>query len=104
MLTENGNRDICVADLARGCVVVVDVAGELLFRYHGNISQQSKNSSFGPYEIASDVNHQIIINDSLNDIVHIIDIKILNQTKCIELLPSYNTHAIASFFYFDLYM
>lgn len=73
MLTENGYRDICVADRAGGCVVVVDVAGELLFRYHGNISQKSKNSSFGPYEIASDVNHQIIINDALNDIVHIID-------------------------------
>ena len=73
MLTENGNRDICVADRAGEYFVVVDVAGELLFRYHGNISQQSKNSSFGPYEIASDVNHQIIINDALNDIVHIID-------------------------------
>ena len=75
MLTENGNRDICVADVAGQCVVVVNDAGNFLFRYHDNISQQSKYSSFEPLDIASDVNHQIIIHDNDNDIVHIIDSK-----------------------------
>ena len=63
MLTENGNRDICVADFAGQCVVVVDDAGKLLFRYHGNISQQSKYSSFSPLDIASDVLSLIHISE-----------------------------------------
>ena len=75
MLTENGNGDICVADFAGERVVVVDDAGKFLFRYYGNISQQSKYSSFEPYDIASDVNHQIIISDNDSNIVHIIDSK-----------------------------
>nr|XP_022306642.1 uncharacterized protein LOC111113016 [Crassostrea virginica] len=75
MLTENGNGDICVADFAGERVVVVDDAGKFLFRYYGNISQQSKYSSFEPYDIASDVNHQIIISENDNNIVHIIDSK-----------------------------
>ena len=56
-------------------MVVVDDAGKLLFRYYGNISHQSKYSSFDPYEIASDDNHQIIISDYDNNIVHVIDNK-----------------------------
>ena len=75
MLTENGNRDICVADRGGGAVVVVNELGKFQFRYHGNISQQSMYKSFEPLHIARDVNNQIIIGDYENDIVHIIDSK-----------------------------
>ena len=37
-LTENGNRDICVADYAGEAVVVVNASGELRFKYQGKTS------------------------------------------------------------------
>ena len=73
LLTENGNRDICVADYAGNAVVVVNVSGELRFKYQGNIGQKPNYKSFIPLTIATDVNQQILINDASNDIVHVID-------------------------------
>ncbi|XP_062609174.1 E3 ubiquitin-protein ligase TRIM71-like [Saccostrea cucullata] len=73
LLTENGNGDICVADYGGSAVVVLDFSGDLRFRYDGNISNQSKYTQFLPMHIACDVNHQILIGDSRNNIVHIID-------------------------------
>ncbi|XP_062590275.1 tripartite motif-containing protein 2-like [Saccostrea cucullata] len=72
-LTENGNGDICVADNARGAVVVVDSSGGLRFMYTGNLSKQPKYGDFEPFHIATDVNIQILISDESNSIVHIID-------------------------------
>ncbi|XP_078329499.1 uncharacterized protein LOC111112205 [Crassostrea virginica] len=73
LLTENGNGDICMADHAAKAVVVVNTSGELRFKYQGNRSPKPKYKSFQPYQIATDVNQQILINDDSNDIVHIID-------------------------------
>lgn len=73
LLTENGNADVCVADYESGCVVVVDAIGELRFKHCKNVSTKSKLKSFSPINIATDVNHNILINDSSYDIVHVID-------------------------------
>lgn len=71
LLTENGNGDICVSDNSGHEVVVVNASGGLRFKYRG--SQQSKYTAFQPYKIATDVNHHILINDNMNNIVHITD-------------------------------
>nr|XP_022310167.1 E3 ubiquitin-protein ligase TRIM71-like [Crassostrea virginica] len=73
LLTENGNGDMAMADHAGKAVMVVNASGELRFKYHGNISPKPNYKSFRPYQIATDVNQQILINDASNDIVHIID-------------------------------
>ena len=73
LLTENGNGDICVADYAAKAVVVVNATGELRFKYQGNTSPKPNYKSFQPYQIATDVNQQILINDASNDIVQVID-------------------------------
>lgn len=72
-LTENGNGDICVADSAGGAVVVVDVSGDLRFKYRGKSTKQSRFSLFMPSAIVTDKNHHLIINDDSKDVVHIID-------------------------------
>lgn len=73
-LTENGNRDICVADYAGKAVVVVDGSGDLRFKYRGhNILAQLKNKMVHPNEIVNDKNHHILISDKWNNFVHIID-------------------------------
>ncbi|XP_062585818.1 uncharacterized protein LOC134247478 [Saccostrea cucullata] len=72
-LTENGNGDICVADCAGKAVVVVNSSGGLRFKYTGNLSIQSKYREFRPSHITTDVNTQILISDTSNEIVHIID-------------------------------
>ncbi|XP_061165671.1 uncharacterized protein LOC133174583 [Saccostrea echinata] len=72
-LTENGNRNICVADYAGGAVVVIDSSGGLRYKYKGNLSKQSKYTDFRPCEIVADVNTQILICDQSNNIVHITD-------------------------------
>lgn len=72
-LTENGNGDICVADNAGKAFVVVDSCGDLRFTYSGNIMAQLKNNLFQPSMIVNDKFFQILINDTLNDILHIID-------------------------------
>ncbi|XP_062579083.1 tripartite motif-containing protein 2-like [Saccostrea cucullata] len=74
LLTENGNSDICVADYAGKAVVVVNSFGGLRFKYPGNLSKQTNYRDFIPLNIATDVNTQILISDSSNNIVHIIDV------------------------------
>ena len=73
LLTENGNKDICVADYGGESVVVVDASGILRFKYKGNIFQKSQYKSFKPSKIANDGNWHILVNDISNDIVHVID-------------------------------
>ena len=72
-LAENGNGDICVADLAGAAVVVVNADRKLRFKYQGNLTFESNYKSFAPRHIATDVNHHILINDDSNDIAHVID-------------------------------
>lgn len=73
-LTENGNRDICVADYAGKAVVVVDGSGVLRFKYRGhNLSAQLKYKMLNPNAIVSDINHHLLISDEWNNLVHIID-------------------------------
>lgn len=74
LLSENGNEDICVADYAGEAVVVVNPEGEMRFQYRGNNSAQSKHQrSFKPLQIANDVHQQILIQDFMNNVVHVID-------------------------------
>ena len=73
-LTENGNGDICVADKSGEVVVVVSASGQLQFKYKGNIYHKTKSTIFRPSKIATDVNQHILINESVYDIVHVIDI------------------------------
>ncbi|XP_062612225.1 uncharacterized protein LOC134274014 [Saccostrea cucullata] len=68
-ITENSNGDICVTDYAGMEVVVMDSSGELRFKYSGNPTYRN----FRPLHIASDVNAQMLICDTLGNVIHIID-------------------------------
>ncbi|XP_078312579.1 uncharacterized protein LOC111133699 [Crassostrea virginica] len=70
-LCENGNLDICVADNAAGAVVVVSDAGKLRFRYTGNPSNPQK--AFFPYDITTDSQNRILIAETLNRNIHLVD-------------------------------
>jgi hypothetical protein len=73
LLMENGNGDVCVADCCGGVVVVLSHSGELRFKYDGSVSKTSQYTDFQPFFIAVDVNHCIVISDSENEVVHVID-------------------------------
>ncbi|XP_061165677.1 uncharacterized protein LOC133174589 [Saccostrea echinata] len=83
-LTENGSGDICVADFAANAVVVVDASGGLRFKYYGNLSPSSHYKEFQPSVIAANINHQIMVGDFANDIIHIIDLdgNFIRYIKC----------------------
>lgn len=72
-LTENSNGDICVADYARGAVVVVDGSGDFRFKYNGNPTTHMKSRQFKPFSIVNNINLQLLITDSSNDTIHIVD-------------------------------
>lgn len=92
-LTENGKRDICVADYAGKAVVVVDGSGDLRFKYKGhNILAQLKYKMFNPNAIVSDINHHLLISDEWNNLVHIIDcdgkLSVLSSAHVLEASAS----------------
>ena len=69
LLAENKNGDICVANYAGNNVVVVKASGIVRFKYSGKI--QRDQDRFVPLHIATDVNHQILIDDDAN-MIHVI--------------------------------
>ncbi|XP_062587121.1 tripartite motif-containing protein 2-like [Saccostrea cucullata] len=76
-LTENRNGDVCIADFHANAVVVVDASGKFRFRYLGNLGKLAPSSQykeFQPSVIAANINHQILVGDFANDIIHIIDL------------------------------
>nr|XP_022345065.1 uncharacterized protein LOC111137729 [Crassostrea virginica] len=70
-LSENRNLDICVADSEARAVVVVSSAGELRFRYTGPLS--TPRESFRIVGITTDSRANILMSDSVNHHIHIID-------------------------------
>nr|XP_034305186.1 uncharacterized protein LOC117682189 [Crassostrea gigas] len=71
-ITENGNYDICVADLEVRSVVTVNQEGKLRWRYTGHPSV-TKNETFKPCGIKTDSQSCILIADRDNHCVHILD-------------------------------
>lgn len=71
-ISENQNLDVCVADHGARAVVVVNQAGRLRFVYKGPF-YTSTSETFDPYGIATDSEGQILISDSINNRIHIVD-------------------------------
>lgn len=63
-IAENRNLDICVADVHKHAIIVVNRAGELRFRY---------TSITKPVGIATDSQGRILAADSQNNRIHILD-------------------------------
>ncbi|XP_052681105.1 uncharacterized protein LOC128161754 [Crassostrea angulata] len=71
-ITENRNRDICVADWVAGVEVVVNQDGKLRWRYTGHPSA-IKNEPFEPWGVTTDRQSHILTADGDNDCIHILD-------------------------------
>ena len=74
-LSENKNLDICVADITACAVVVVSAAGKLRFRYTGPPPPTTTTTEkpFKPYGITTDSQGRILITDSFNHRIHILE-------------------------------
>ncbi|XP_061195139.1 uncharacterized protein LOC133203361 [Saccostrea echinata] len=70
-ISENRNRDICVADWGANAIVVVNKAGKLRFRYTGHPT--STKGSFCPYSITTNSQSQILTADFNNNCIHVLD-------------------------------
>lgn len=71
-VVENRNFDVCVFDLVKYVVVVLDKMGEFQFIYKGNI-KIGKYQSFNLRGFDIDSQGNILILDYMNYIVYIID-------------------------------
>ena len=70
-ISENRNRDICVADCSAGAVVVVNADGKLRFKYTG--PESATKESFTPHGIATDSQGAILTAAWHNYCIHILD-------------------------------
>lgn len=68
-ITENRNRDICVADCGANAVVVVNQNGKFRFKYN----PYTPKGRLKPYGIATDSRGWILISDGSNHYIHILD-------------------------------
>ena len=69
-ISENRNKDVCLADVVARVVVVANQAGNFRFRYDGS---SLSNQGFYPAGIATDSEGCILTSDSNNHCVHILD-------------------------------
>eukprot|EP00105_Crassostrea_gigas_P046466 XP_019930614.1 PREDICTED: transcription intermediary factor 1-beta-like [Crassostrea gigas] len=76
-ITENINGDVCVSDIDKHAVVVVDKSGQHRFSYRG------QRSGFIPYGICTDVLGHILVCDVNSDTVHLLhqDGQLLSQLQ-----------------------
>jgi hypothetical protein len=70
-ISENRNLDVCVSDNHANSVVVVNASGKLRFRYTGPPSNTGE--SFDPVGITTNSQGHILVADSINHRVHIVD-------------------------------
>ena len=70
-MSENNNGDVCVSDVKAETVVVVDKKGRVRFRYDGTPARREE--PFDPTGIVTDALSQIIVADSNNNCLHILD-------------------------------
>lgn len=68
-ITENRNRDICVADCGANAVVVVNQNGKFRFKYN----PYTPKGRLKPYGIATDSSGWILVSDGNTDYIHILD-------------------------------
>ena len=68
-LTENNNGDICVTDLNKQIVIVLDKTGRVRFQYDGTPAMKE---NFNPRCIVTDSLGHIIVADIGNNCLHIL--------------------------------
>lgn len=72
LLEENKNLDVCASDPNKNEVVVTDKDGVLRWKYKGNL-KSGKFESFSPSFIISDSHCQLLVMDTDNNCVHLLD-------------------------------
>ena len=70
-LSENNNGDISVSDTETKFLIVLDRTGQVRFRYDGTPARSKQR--FNPGCIVTDCLGQIIVTDSNNECLHILD-------------------------------
>lgn len=70
-ISENKNKDICVADFWGRAVVVVDHAGQFRFTYNGK--QSISRGEIRPFGITTDSQSRILAAGMVNNGIHILD-------------------------------
>ncbi|XP_061175967.1 E3 ubiquitin-protein ligase TRIM45-like [Saccostrea echinata] len=72
-IQENINQDICVSDVFRHSIIVVDRSGFFRFAYSGGGIHESRED-FCPTELDTDSMGNIAVSDNGNNLVHLLDI------------------------------
>ncbi|XP_062617436.1 uncharacterized protein LOC134279100 [Saccostrea cucullata] len=72
-ISENLNQDVCVSDVYKHSIVVVDRTGLFRFAYSGGGFYKNRKK-FEPTELDTDSLGNIAASDSMNNLVHLLDI------------------------------